>query len=537
LEISFNLIAALVSVAIIGALGVAGGVVVFRIRRAGLALHREIAEAFAQMVAIRDEISTSRSENSQHIARLGEGLAAIRADALPVADTLSRIADITSRILDSAYETETRLHGIANQLGVLAAAQHESSDRAALARIGGPPLRKRLRKLNGAAGSPQFSSQAQATEQGGVTRLILPEGRWAYAAVIPLTIPTDLIGPVWVRVRAAVLDGHACFGLLNCAGDDCQERIFVDADPSTHAIFLRLKDAGDVSGVVIQNSRPDGKGGEILLEGVSVYVDEGVEDGRPQTAWPYQPGVGGDILLRDSFDLLRRKWGEVPATTMDRIDSQDLLKLADSELLARWDYFRSTSVTGSAFRRRGWYDLMYRDMFRGKKVLDLGSGLAITSLPFAENGAEVTFVDLVQSNLDVLRRLCRLKGIANTRFRYMEDLGSLSDLEADYDFIYCCGSMINAPLDVTRLEAQALLKHLKVGGRWIELAYPKSRWEREGSMPFDLWGEKTDGGAPWMEWHDLDKVLGYLAPAQFEVILELEFHNGDFNWFDLLRRS
>jgi hypothetical protein len=40
-----------------------------------------------------------------------------------------------------------------------------------------------------------------------------------------------------------------------------------------------------------------------------------------------------------------------------------------------------------------------------------------------------------------------------------------------------------------------------------------------------------------MEWHDLSKVKGYLAPAQFEVVLEVEFHDGDFNWFDLLRRS
>ena len=89
----------------------------------------------------------------------------------------------------------------------------------------------------------------------------------------------------------------------------------------------------------------------------------------------------------------------------------------------------------------------------------------------------------------------------------------------------------------TREEAQALLPHLKIGGRWIELAYPKSRWERDGEMLFSRWGEKTDGGAPWMEWHDLAKIRGYLAPSEFEVVLELEFHNGEFNWFDLLRRS
>lgn len=87
------------------------------------------------------------------------------------------------------------------------------------------------------------------------------------------------------------------------------------------------------------------------------------------------------------------------------------------------------------------------------------------------------------------------------------------------------------------MEAQALLEHLRVGGRWIELGYPKARWEREGRMPSDKWGEKTDGGAPWVEWHDLEKVRVILAPASFDVILDLEFHNADFNWFDLIRRS
>ena len=81
------------------------------------------------------------------------------------------------------------------------------------------------------------------------------------------------------------------------------------------------------------------------------------------------------------------------------------------------------------------------------------------------------------------------------------------------------------------------MEHLPVGGRWIELAYPKARWEREGKMPFEQWGERTDGGAPWMEWYDLDKVKAMLSPAQFDVVLYSNFFNDDFNWFDLLRRS
>ena len=79
---------------------------------------------------------------------------------------------------------------------------------------------------------------------------------------------------------------------------------------------------------------------------------------------------------------------------------------------------------------------------------------------------------------------------------------------------------------------------MPVDGRWIELAYPKSRWEREGQLPFNEWGNRTDGlGTPWVEWYDLAKVQALWEPARFEVVLYLEFHNGDFNWFDLIRRA
>jgi hypothetical protein len=102
--------------------------------------------------------------------------------------------------------------------------------------------------------------------------------------------------------------------------------------------------------------------------------------------------------------------------------------------------------------------------------------------------------------------------------------------------MWCQGSLINAPFEIIRHEAQLLLKHLPAGGRWIELAYPQRRWEREGRLPFERWGENTDGpGTPWVEWYDLSKLKRALAPAEFDVILYFEFHNGDFNWFDLER--
>ena len=256
-----------------------------------------------------------------------------------------------------------------------------------------------------------------------------------------------------------------------------------------------------------------------------------------QARWPFPPGVDADEHLRETFRILRTKWGEVPGGEQTRVRSEHLLKLSDQELLRLWSAALADSATGDAYSVRGWYHTLYSDVFRGKKVLEVGSGLGFDGITFAANGADWTFVDIVQTNLEVVRRLCKLKGLTNVRFCYMEDLRSLATLPEDYAAIYGQGSLINLPIEATRVEAQALLKHLPVGGRWIELAYPKRRWIHDGRMPADKWGKKTDGGAPWVEWHDLKKIRDFLAPAQFDVVFTLDFHKYDFNWFDLIRRA
>jgi SAM-dependent methyltransferase len=251
--------------------------------------------------------------------------------------------------------------------------------------------------------------------------------------------------------------------------------------------------------------------------------------------WPVD--VSSDPTLKKSFDVLRAKWGEVPGGEHQRVKTNDLLQLDDTEALNAWARCFRDSSTGCAFSVRGWYQQLYKDVFRGKKVLDFGCGMAPDTVFYSEQGANVWFADIIPENVEYVRRVCSLKGLARANFLYVEDLGSLDSLPYDFDAVYCCGSLINAPFSVTRMEVQGLLLHLPVGGRWIELGYPKVRWEREGRVPFPDWGANTDGGAPWMEWKDLTKLRQLLAPATFETILSLEFHNSDFNWFDLVRTT
>jgi SAM-dependent methyltransferase len=230
---------------------------------------------------------------------------------------------------------------------------------------------------------------------------------------------------------------------------------------------------------------------------------------------------------------LRQKWKEIPLA-MGRSDTTQLLEMSDHDLLTLWQSTRLQETTGDGFRIRGWYETLYKDILRGKKVMDLGSGFGGDGVTFAQHGANVTFVDVVESNLAVVRRICSILGVQTVQFHYLETLETLAELDTDYDVIWCMGSLIHAPSDVIQEEVQVVLRHLKPNGRWVELGYPKTRWEREGKLPFDQWGDRTDGGAPWVEWKDLKKIRSTLAPAQVEPLLYFDFHNSDFNWFDLV---
>lgn len=238
------------------------------------------------------------------------------------------------------------------------------------------------------------------------------------------------------------------------------------------------------------------------------------------------------------YETLRKRWNAVPTTTSGIQATAKLLELSDEALLAEWENARKDITTGEQFSHRGWYHALYAEGMRGKKVMDVGSGFGVDSITFAQHGAHLTFVDLVQTNLQVLERLCKIMGLRDARFVLFQDLHSLKPLDSDYDVIMAMGSLHHAPMDVLMPEYQELVRHLKVGGRWLQLAYPRSRWVREGRERFTKWGEITDGpGTPWAEWYDLPKLLKMFEPARFDIVLYQEFHNGDFNWFDLLYRG
>jgi SAM-dependent methyltransferase len=235
------------------------------------------------------------------------------------------------------------------------------------------------------------------------------------------------------------------------------------------------------------------------------------------------------------FEHLRQKWHEVPSSW--RVDVMDLQSLDDVELKAYWVRELELSRTGDLYSARGWYHELYRPIVRDAQVVDFGSGLGMDALHFAQFAKHVTCVDIVPENLRVISRVANILGRDNVSTLLVTDLKSFEDLPESYDVVWAQGSLHHAPERVIVPEVHALASRLRLGGRWVQLAYPRERWVREGRLPFHRWGSRTDGDTtPWAEWLNSDKLLKRFGPYRFHVLLNFNFCGDEFNWFDLMKR-
>lgn len=234
------------------------------------------------------------------------------------------------------------------------------------------------------------------------------------------------------------------------------------------------------------------------------------------------------------IEQLRDKWRELPATRQERRISADLLALSDCDLLEYWEECRRQTSTPEV---RGWYQALYKDRFRGARIADVGPGLGLDGIWFAQHGGRITFVDIVADNLALLRRLCELKSV-EAQYYYIDDFFEYTFPES-FDCFLCVGSLINAPFDFTKLQVRALMEHLAVGGTVLMLGYPRERFAASGASNGSEFGKMTDGArTPWAEWYDDGKVRALFGPRfRLEWSRNFGADEMEFNWFELTKLS
>src|SRR4029077_12683668 len=129
----------------------------------------------------------------------------------------------------------------------------------------------------------------------------------------------------------------------------------------------------------------------------------------------------------------------------DRQFSAEILARTDGELLEYWEECKRKTCTPEV---RGWYQEVYKDRFKGLEVADVGPGVGLDGIFFAEHGAHITFVDIVEDNLKLLERICRLKGIA-ADFYFVDDFFNFR-FKRKFHVFLAVGSLINAPFEFTQ---------------------------------------------------------------------------------------
>lgn len=145
--------------------------------------------------------------------------------------------------------------------------------------------RNDLREIAGAVQEIRATSEQVQVEARMPTRIVTAAGRWSYAAVIPISIPSQLNGEIWVRVQARMLQGDGGFGLFERTGIEFQDRAVLAACNEVQTIFLRAANPATLAYLIIQNLTADGQPAHILLEGVAVLAPTSVQPG------PVQPTV------------------------------------------------------------------------------------------------------------------------------------------------------------------------------------------------------------------------------------------------------
>ena len=235
-----------------------------------------------------------------------------------------------------------------------------------------------------------------------------------------------------------------------------------------------------------------------------------------------------------STTQLRDKWRELPATRLDRMFAEDLMLFDDKALLIYWEQCRKELCIPQV---KGWYQSYYKEMFQGKHIADIGPGIGLDGIFYAQHGARVTFIDINKESLALLERICKLKGI-DAEYYFIEDFENYTFAKM-FDAFVCIGSLINAPFDFTKKQVAGLTKHLQPGGKVLFLGYPYERFLASGAKDGAEFAKITDGErTPWEEWYDAVKIT-QLFGSKFILNWGVNFgkDNIEFNFFELEKRN
>lgn len=201
------------------------------------------------------------------------------------------------------------------------------------------------------------------------------------------------------------------------------------------------------------------------------------------------------------------KWDMLPAGER-RESVSNLLSLSKEEAI---EFYRR--CIGFWEKERGWEYERYSELFSGRSVLEIGSGLGYDGITYSKYVRKWTFCDIIPQNLAFIKKIAGHLGVQNTEFQLIEDVFE-HDFNEQYDGFYAHGVLHHVPFEFAQKEVRNIDNFLESGSKVVLLMYPYERWEMCGRPSFKEFGCMTDGeGTPWAEYYDEEKVKLLFGPG------------------------
>lgn len=205
-----------------------------------------------------------------------------------------------------------------------------------------------------------------------------------------------------------------------------------------------------------------------------------------------------------------KRWNKLPVGNY-RVSILWLLKLNDFFLKFTYGIF-------SAFwkKKKQWEHLRYTEFFKGKNVLEVGSGFGYDGIVFSKQAESYTFAELNSKQLLFLQRITKIQECKNVFFEHLTDTEN-HIFHRNFQGFFAHGVLHHIPFEQAQKQFRNIDKYLEIGADVVFLMYPKERWILAGKPSFKDFGNSTDGGCPWTEYYDQEKIKS-LVGDNYELV-------------------
>ena len=165
-------------------------------------------------------------------------------------------------------------------------------------------------------------------------------------------------------------------------------------------------------------------------------------------------------------------------------------------------------------------------LWRGKRVLEIGSGIGSDAVEFARHGAEYVGIDLSAESVVMSQQRFELFGLTG-EFHVMDgaDTEAVAKL-GKFDLVYSCGVLHHYPDMGTCLDN--IRDALVPNGEFRMLVYAKNSWKyamiQKGLDQFE-----AQAGCPYAKAYTKEEIYQLLNSRSLEVLRIRQDHNFMYN--------